>query len=102
VRFARTMGADIVIAVDISSPITNSRDDNAVYTVLKTFDIMGQGLRAAELPSADVVIAPQGNFSATNFNDKQRAILEGERAALAAVPKIRELLARYVGSKIAG
>jgi len=102
VRFARTMGADIVIAVDISSPITNSRDDNAVYTVLKTFDIMGQGLRAAELPSADVVIAPQGKFSATNFNDKQRAILEGERAALAAVPKIRELLARYAGSKIAG
>ncbi|WP_293394393.1 patatin-like phospholipase family protein [Nevskia sp.] len=94
VRFARTLGADIVIAVDVSAPVEEAREDSTLGTVLKAFDIMGSSLRRAELPGADVVIAPDVHgIKAADFESKQRAILAGEKAALAAVPAIRALIA---------
>ncbi len=94
VRFARTLGADIVIAVDVSAPVEEAREDSTLGTVLKAFDIMGSSLRRAELPAADVVIAPDVHgIKAADFESKQRAILAGEKAALAAVPAIRALIA---------
>lgn len=94
VRYTRSMGADLVIAVDISQPVTDAPNDSTLNTVLKAFDIMGQALKDNELPEADVVIAPNvKGITSTDFASKQRAILEGERAALAAVPQIRELIA---------
>ena len=94
VRFARDLGADIVIAVDVSAPVEEAREDSTLGTVLKAFDIMGSSLRRAELPSADVVIAPDVHgIKAADFESKQRAILAGERAALAAVPAIRAAIA---------
>ena len=90
VRFARELGADLVIAVDVSAPVEEAREDSTLGTVLKAFDIMGSSLRRAELPSADVVIAPDVHgIKAADFESKQRAILAGERAALAAMPAIR-------------
>ncbi len=90
VRFARDLGADLVIAVDVSAPVEEAREDSTLGTVLKAFDIMGSSLRRAELPAADVVIAPDVHgIKAADFESKQRAILAGEKAALAAVPAIR-------------
>ena len=54
---------------------------------------MGRNLARHELKDADVVIRPQvGNVGATDFTARHDAILEGERAALAALPLIREVL----------
>lgn len=94
VRYAKELGADVVIAVDVSAPVAEAPEDSTLQTVLKAFDIMGNALRKTELPLADVVIAPNVNgIRAADFESKQKAILEGERAALAAVPKIRAAIA---------
>jgi len=95
VSYARRMGAEIVIAVDISQPVAEVPSNSSLAAVLKAFDIMGNALKANELPTADVIIAPNvKGLATTSFETKQKAILEGERAALAAVPKIRELIAQ--------
>ena len=61
--------------------------------LLQTFTIMGRNLARYELKDADVVIRPQvGNVGATDFTARHDAILEGERAALAVLPQIREAL----------
>lgn len=94
VRFAKQLGADLVIAVDVSAPVEEAREDTTLGTVLKAFDIMGSSLRRAELPEADVVIAPDVHgIKAADFESKQRAILAGEKAALAAIPAIRAAIA---------
>jgi NTE family protein len=56
--------------------------------------IMGQHLGAQELARADVVIRPQVNgIGSADFAQKDRAIMEGEKAALAAIPLICARLA---------
>ncbi|HUP92087.1 MAG TPA: patatin-like phospholipase family protein [Solimonas sp.] len=93
IRYARQLGADFVIAVDVASPPGAEEADSKLAVLLKTFTIMGQSIREAELPLADVVIAPKlDQIASSDFEGKHRAILAGERAALAAVPIIREKL----------
>jgi len=95
VRGARRLGADFVIAVDISAKPRDGRTGNSFDMILQTFAIMGQSLSRHELGEADIVIRPAtGDLSATNLEDRHRAILEGEKAAAAAMPEIKERLAR--------
>ena len=90
VRFARQIGADVVIAVDISAPPGNRPVRGTLDILLQTFTIMGQNLARHELKDADVVIRPQvGNVGSTDFLARHDAILEGEKAAQAALPQIR-------------
>lgn len=96
VRFARELGADFVIAVDVASTPMRESQDSKVDIMLKTYTIMGQSIRAAELPLADVVITPSlDSVDSGNFEAKNQAILAGERAALAAMPEIRARLAAW-------
>ncbi|MBN8515005.1 patatin-like phospholipase family protein [Accumulibacter sp.] len=95
VRAAREMGSDIVIAVDISARPAGQPVRSTFDILLQTFTIMGQSLARYELREADVVIQPQvGNIGSTDFQARHDSILEGERAAQAALPKIREALRR--------
>ncbi len=98
VRSARQMGADVVIAVDISAKPGNQPVKGTLDILLQTFTIMGQNLARYELKEADVVIRPQvGGFGATDFLARHDAILEGEKAAQAALPQIREALKKAAG-----
>lgn len=91
---ARQLGADLVIAVDISSKADGSNPQGMLGVVGQSISIMGQKLGEQELARADVVIRPKVNqIGATDFEQKNQAILEGERAALAAMPKIKARLA---------
>lgn len=73
---ARDMGADIVIAVDVS----------------------WRG--SADAQQADVVIRPQTiRTRITDFSQKVANLAAGEEAARAAVPRVRELLARVAAEK---
>jgi NTE family protein len=91
---ARQLGADFVIAVDISTKPSGSNPQGMMNIVGQTIAIMGQQLGAQEIARADVVIRPNlGNIGPTDFEQKNQAILEGERAALAAIPAIRAKLA---------
>ena len=92
---ARELGAEFVIAVDISSKAAGAAPDSLLGNVNRSITIMGQKLGALELQRADVVIRPSVlDIGATDFEQKNRAILEGERAALAAMPQIKAKLAQ--------
>ena len=97
---ARQLGADFVIAVDISTRPSGSNPQGMVNIVGQSITIMGQQLGAQELAHADVVIRPSvGGIGATDFEQKDQAILEGERAALAAIPAIRAKLAALAAAR---
>jgi NTE family protein len=91
---ARQLGADIVIAVDISARPDGSNPDSMVGIVGQSITIMGRKLAEQELARADIVIRPKvGQIGPTDFDQKNVAILEGERAALAAIPAIKAKIA---------
>jgi NTE family protein len=94
VRAARAMGADIVIAVDVSQQPRNGKPDDLGSILLQTFAIMGRSIAQGELKEADIVIRPQATQAGTDFAARHEIILEGERAALAALPALREKLAK--------
>jgi NTE family protein len=98
VHSVRQMGADVVIAVDISARPANQPVRGTLDILLQTFTIMGQNLARYELREADIVIRPQvGNVGSTDFQARHDAILEGEKAAQAALPRIREVLRKATG-----
>ncbi|MHA6205683.1 patatin-like phospholipase family protein [Dyella soli] len=91
---ARELGADVVIAVDISTKASGSNPVGMVNIVGQSISIMGQKLGEQELARADIVIRPKvGQIGAADFEQKNQAILEGERAALAAMPAIKAKIA---------
>lgn len=97
VNAARELGADIVIAVDISSKPKHSKVKDSIDVLLQTFSIMGQSIGNFELTKADVVIRPNiGSAGSTDFSNKHLAILEGEKAALEAVPLIRAKIREFM------
>lgn len=93
---ARDLGAEFVIAVDISSKANGVTDSASLLgNVNQSITIMGQKLGALELARADMVIRPRVNdIGAADFAQKNRAILEGERAAQAMLPQIKAKLAQ--------
>ena len=95
VRYAKQMGADFIIAVDVSSPPSKGSASGTVDVLMRSYDIMGRSIRDLELPLADIVIRPDlSNISSSELEGKHLAILEGERAAQTAIPQIKEKLAR--------
>lgn len=91
---ARQLGADVVIAVDISSKANGSNPQGMINIVGQSISIMGQKLGEQELARADIVIRPKVNqIGAADFEQKDQAIMEGERAALAAMPAIKAKIA---------
>jgi NTE family protein len=94
VRAARGMGADLVIAVYISNNPRFGKTRDSVDVVLQTFAIMGQSIAGYELSEADIVIRPDtGRMSSTGFEDRHLAIIEGEKAGLAAIAAIKRKIA---------
>ena len=93
VRFAREMGADFVIAVNISAQPDGQPSGSTVDMLLQTFTIMGQTLNQYELKGADIVIRPAlGAMRGSDFAGRNLAILAGERAAAALMPDIKAKL----------
>jgi NTE family protein len=91
---ARQLGADVVIAVDISTKASGANPVGMINIVGQSISIMGQKLGEQELARADIVIRPNVNqIGSADFEQKNQAILEGERAALAAMPAIKAKIA---------
>lgn len=94
VRFAREMGADFVIAVNISSQPDAQPSSSALDVLLQTFAIMGQSINHYELKDADIVIQPQlGTMKGNDFPGRNTAILAGEQATAALMGEIKRKLA---------
>jgi NTE family protein len=93
-RFARQMGADFVIAVNISAQPEAQPSLSTMDMLLQTFAIMGQSINHYELRDADVVIQPRlGSMKGNDFPGRNVAILAGEQAAAGMMTEIRQKLA---------
>lgn len=93
VRFARQMGADFVIAVNISAQPDAQPATSAMDVLLQTFAIMGHSINHYELKDADIVIQPKlGGMKGNDFPSRNLAILAGEQAAVAAMQDIKQKL----------
>ncbi|MFC0252467.1 patatin-like phospholipase family protein [Massilia consociata] len=93
VKFTKDMGADFIIAVNISSATEGAATASSLDVLMQTFSIMGQRLNHFELKEADVVITPVlGNMGSADFNNRNLAILAGEQAAAALMPQIKAKL----------
>ena len=91
VRFARQMGAELVIAVDISQPPEGNATGDAMRMLLQTFAIMGRSINRYELEAADVVLRPSlAGMSGADFTGRRKAIVAGREAALAMLPALRQ------------
>ena len=92
---ARKFGADIVIAVDVSTGVERTQPEGTIETLLQSINIMYSKLASIQLEKADVVIRPKvGYIEPSDFSKRHEAILEGEKAAAAALPQIINLIAR--------
>lgn len=95
VDVARRQGADLVIAVDVSSGPDHGLPQNTIETILQSISIMYARLAFVELSKADVIIRPRvGHIASGDFSKRHEAILEGEKAALEALPQILERIAK--------
>ena len=94
VRVARVLGADVVIAVDVThQPTVEKKFDSTGALVAQSLIIMEHALADDELKEADIVIRPDLREAPTiNFNLRTEVIAAGERATRAALPRIRELI----------
>jgi NTE family protein len=93
VRFAKEMGAEFIIAVNISSATEAQATASSVDVLMQTFTIMGQRLNQLELKNADVVITPAlGAMGSADFTGRNLAVLAGEQAAAGVMADLKARL----------
>jgi NTE family protein len=92
---AKRAGADVVIAVDISSGVARTIPQGILDTILQSIDIMYAKIAAVQIRHAEVVIRPRlSHIASSDFDRRHEAILEGEKAALEALPQIQQILSK--------
>lgn len=90
---AKRLGADVVIAVDISGEVDSAVPRGTIETIIQSVSIIYAKLAATQVTKADVAIRPKvGSLGGTDFTKRHEAVLEGEKATLAVLPQIREIV----------
>lgn len=93
VQLARCMGADIVIAVDLSaSSYARRNPTNFVVSILNTLEMMSNNILREELQLADVVLNPQLDIQVNTFKSSTAYIREGVRATRERVTDIKRMI----------
>jgi NTE family protein len=92
---ARRLGADVVIAVDVSSSVEDAQPEGTIDTILQAVGIMYSKISSIQLAKADVVIRPKvGYIGPSDFSKRHEAVLEGELAATEALPRIQNIVTK--------
>ena len=100
VKTARDLGADVIVAVNISDRPKLSRLKDTIDVMMQTFTIMGGIIAEKELAFADVVVEPDiSALNSANFESRNQAIIEGEKAGLEAVVQLKEKIATYYDAR---
>ena len=95
VRQVREMGANLVIAVDISSDPEGNPYGDTFQILMQTFAIMGKSINTLALKEADVVIRPAlSGVKSADFSARLRAIEAGRVAMRAALPALKARMAQ--------
>ena len=94
VGYTRRMGAELIVAVDISSPPEANASADTLQILLQTFSIMGKSINQFELGGADLVIRPAlAGMKGADFGARKRAIEAGRAAMLQQIPRLKQLIA---------
>jgi NTE family protein len=87
------MGADVVVAVDISSAPENNQAGDTFQVLLQTFAIMAKSINNFELRGAQIVVRPVLiGVKSADFSVRAKAIEAGRTAMLEALPALRATL----------
>jgi NTE family protein len=96
VRQSREMGANLVIAVDISSDPEGTPYGDTFQILMQTFAIMGKSINTLALQEADVVVRPAlSGVKSADFGARQRAIEAGRVAMRASLPALKARMAQF-------
>lgn len=97
VEAAKRLGANMIIAVDISAKPTKLSSGGFFSYLDQSLNIMSHSALQRELAQANVVIKPnvQSLGAVGGFDQKQQAIKLGRTAARQALPHIRKQLSAY-------
>jgi NTE family protein len=94
VHYARQMGADLVIAVDISAAPEGNHASDTLQVLLQTFTIMGKSINRYELDDADLVVRPAlVGYASTDFVARAKAIAAGRAAMQSLLPQLKAAIA---------
>jgi NTE family protein len=90
---ARDMGADIIIAVDVSSEISTFEESSGLDIVLRADAVTRVFLNGLLLDEADVSIRPNvGDIHWADFSDPRDLIRQGELATIESLVDIRKAI----------
>jgi len=96
IKFTKNLGADIIIAVNISSDPSDQTVSGILGTLLQTTTIMGRSITNWELPLADVIVVPQlSQMKGTDFKSRNAAILAGEMAMQQQLMSLKNKVAEF-------
>lgn len=96
VRQTREIGANFVIAVDISSDPDGNPSGDTFQILLQTFTIMGKSINTLALKDANVVVRPAlSGVKSADFGARMRSIEAGRVAMQAMLPTLKAKLADF-------
>jgi len=96
VRQTREMGANFVIAVDISSDPEGNPSGDTFQILMQTFAIMGKSINQLALKEADWVVRPAlSGVKSADFSARMRSIEAGRAAMREALPGLKARLAAF-------
>jgi len=96
VRQARDMGANFVIAVDISSDPEGNPSGDTFQILMQTFAIMGKSINTLALKDADFVVRPAlSGVKSADFGARMRSIEAGKAAMRLMLPSLKAKLAQF-------
>ncbi len=96
VRQTREMGANFVIAVDISSDPESNPYGDTFQILMQTFAIMGKSINTLALKEADLVIRPVlTGIKSADFSARLRSIEAGRVAMRTALPALKARMAQF-------
>jgi NTE family protein len=100
VRQTREMGANFVLAVDISSDPEGNPSGDTFQILMQTFTIMGKSINTLSLKEADFVVRPPlTGVKSADFSARMRSIDAGRVAMRAALPSLKARLAEFEAAR---
>jgi len=101
VRIARELGADVVIAIDITRNFLQPDQLQSTFGVMQqAIIIMSHKIAEVETEEADILIRPDvGDIASNGFELRDEVLAAGEAATLAVMDKIKRVIAEITREK---
>ncbi|MEX1011346.1 MAG: patatin-like phospholipase family protein [Balneolaceae bacterium] len=94
VEDARNMGADIVIAVDVSTPLRSAEELQSIFTILTqamNYRMSNSTIRQKALADLAITVDDLDDFLISDFMEADRFIEYGEKAARLKLNELKEI-----------